>query len=507
MLFNSPVYFLLFLPIVVSTYFLLNRYRLVMGAKLWLVFSSLFFYAYWNPSYVPLILLSIAVNFSIGYSIRQAVSGSTAKLGPFSVFQNAKSILVVGILFNLGLLGYFKYTDFFIANVNVLFSTDIQYLNLILPLAISFFTFQQIAYIVDCYKSKIGDQSFIDYSLFVTFFPQLISGPIVHHSEMMPQFKQLRNKVLNWENITQGVFIFTIGLFKKVVIADTFSNWANLGFDTDTTLTLIDAWQAGLAYVFQLYFDFSGYCDMAIGAALLFNIRLPINFNSPYKARNTSEFWNRWHMTLSRWLRDYLYIPLGGNRRGKFRTYCNLAITMLLSGLWHGASWNFVIFGAINGVGLIIHRIWSQFNLRMFAFLACTLTFLLWSASLIFFRADTSERALEIYTGLFGMNGYIAPGGLTELSLTGLLFGGQLEKTFENLLVASPLSIAFTVIFAVVAFRMPNLLEISGFIKYDGGPRFKQSRGWSFATALVAFWCLLTMLGNDKPQEFLYYQF
>ena len=507
MLFNSPIYFLLFLPVVVATYFLLNKYRLVFAAKLWLVCSSLFFYAYWNPDYVPLILLSIAVNFFIGSRIRDTLKdGSQVKLNT-SIFRTAKVYLIAGIAFNLGLLGYFKYTDFFIANINVLFATDIQYLNLLLPLAISFFTFQQIAYIVDCYKLKIGTQKLIDYALFVTFFPQLISGPIVHHSEMMPQFKQFRNKVLNWDNISQGLFIFAVGLFKKVVIADTFSNWSNPGFDSDVTLSFLDAWQTSLAYVLQLYFDFSGYCDMAIGAALLFNIKLPINFNSPYKATNISDFWNRWHMTLSRWLRDYLYIPLGGNRKGEVRTYLNLAMTMLLGGLWHGAAWTFVIFGAINGAGLVIHRLWSQLNIKIIGFVACLMTFFTFGASVVFFRSDSVAKALEIFAGLFGMNGFVMPTGLSQISLTGLLLGNHSDMAFENLIILSPVSIAFTCVFSFIAFRMPNALEISGFIEYKGKMKFQHSSGWAFTIAVALFISLLTMLGDDRPQEFLYYQF
>ena len=229
-----------------------------------------------------------------------------------------KTLLTFSIVANIALLGYFKYTDFMIDNFNILTDANVPTLDLALPLAISFFTFQQISYLVDSYKQETKEYDFLNYALFVTFFPQLIAGPIVHHKEMMPQFAKTRNKVKNYRNIAMGLFIFSIGLFKKVVIADTFAVWATQGFDVATTLNLFEAWATSLSYTFQLYFDFSGYTDMAIGAALLFNIKLPINFNSPYKALGIQDFWRRWHITLSRFLKDYIYIPLGGNRKGVF---------------------------------------------------------------------------------------------------------------------------------------------------------------------------------------------
>lgn len=251
-------------------------------------------------------------------------------------------MLILGIMANIALLGYFKYSDFFIENINDVFKTNMALLNLTLPLAISFFTFQQIAYLVDSYKGKTQEYDVVNYAVFVTFFPQLIAGPIVHHKEMMPQFAYASNNRINAENISRGLFIFAIGLFKKVVIADTFAIYANEGFDVAKVLSFYEAWATSLSYTFQLYFDFSGYTDMAIGLALLFNIVLPFNFNSPYKALNIQDFWRRWHMTLSRFLRDYIYIPLGGNRKGTVLTYRNLMATFVIGGLWHGAAWTFV---------------------------------------------------------------------------------------------------------------------------------------------------------------------
>jgi D-alanyl-lipoteichoic acid acyltransferase DltB (MBOAT superfamily) len=288
---------------------------------------------------------------------------------------NKKVFLVFGVVFNLGLLGFFKYCDFFIQNIIFLFGANLSLWRLTLPLAISFFTFQQIAYLVDSYAGKVKERRFLSYVTFVSFFPQLIAGPIVHHKEMMPQFSRLKNKVINYNNISAGLLVFAIGLFKKVVLADNFSVWVNEGFDVAQSLTLVKAWMTILAYAFQIYFDFSGYSDMAIGAGLLFNIKLPINFYSPYKATDIQDFWKRWHVTLSRFLKDYLYIPLGGNRNGSWITYRNLIITFLLGGLWHGASWMFVIWGALHGLAIVIHRIWKSFGIQLNAVLSRVITF------------------------------------------------------------------------------------------------------------------------------------
>lgn len=315
-----------------------------------------------------------------------------------------KQLLSVGIISNLLLLGYFKYSDFFIDNFNLVFNTDIKLLHLALPLAISFFTFQQIAYLVDSYRGETREYDFLNYALFVTFFPQLIAGPIVHHKEMMPQFASKWNLTKNYKNIALGLFVFSMGLFKKVVIADTFAVHATAGFDVATSLTFLEAWTTSLSYTFQLYFDFSGYTDMAIGAALLFNIRLPINFNSPYRATDIQDFWRRWHITLSRFLRDYVYIPLGGNRKGSFRTYGNLMITFLLGGLWHGAGWTFVFWGFLHGVALVIHRAWCNLGFKMWTWLAWLVTFNFVNIAWVFFRAKDWEDAIKVLRGMFRAN-------------------------------------------------------------------------------------------------------
>jgi len=381
-------------------YFILLKKRLIIGAKGFLVFASLFFYSWWNISYLPLILSSMLFNYVIGNSLNENFK---------KVQLHKKSLLIFGITANLLLLGYFKYADFFILNINNIANSNIELLHLALPLAISFFTFQQIAYLVDSYRAETAEYDFLNYALFVTFFPQLIAGPIVHHKEMMPQFASKYNLVKNYKNIAIGIFVFSIGLFKKVVIADTFSLWAINGFDKAQTLNLIEAWATSLSYTFQLYFDFSGYTDMAIGAALLFNIKLPINFNSPYKAKDIQDFWRRWHITLSRFLRDYIYIPLGGNRVSEFRVYGNLMITFILGGFWHGAGWTFIFWGFLHGGALVVYRVWKSLGYTMNSILAWFITFNFINIAWIFFRAKEFDDAFKVLGGMFFVKGVLLP--------------------------------------------------------------------------------------------------
>ena len=309
-------------------------------------------------------------------------------------------MLATGIVINLLVLAYYKYTDFLLGNINIVFDTHYALPHIALPLAISFFTFTQIAYLVDSYRGETADYDLLNYSLFVTFFPHLIAGPIVHHSQIMPQFASRWRLTKRSANILKGLFIFAIGIFKKVVIADTFAGWADAGFDGGQPLGFFAAWATALSYAFQIYFDFSGYCDMAIGASLLFNIWLPINFNSPYKALDIQDFWRRWHITLSRFLRDYLYVPLGGNRYSPHRTYVNLLATFVLGGLWHGATWMFVIWGGMHGCALAIHRFWKGFHRPMSPILAWPMTFAFVTFAWVFFRAKTLDDAMRVLQGM-----------------------------------------------------------------------------------------------------------
>jgi len=421
MLFNSYEFIFLFLPITFILYFWLNYKRLTYASKAWMVFASLFFYSWWNILYLPLILGSILFNFTIGTSISRM--GNT----PNKKAVSRKAVLIAGIAANIALLGFFKYMDFFIANANVILGAHLDLLHILLPLGISFFTFTQIAYLVDSYRDEVKEMDYLNYTLFVTFFPHLLAGPILHHKEMMPQFDSLKSKVINYRNISAGIFLFSIGIFKKVVIADTFAQWANAGFTTEASLNFFEAWATSLSYTLQLYFDFSGYTDMALGVALLFNIKLPINFNSPYKALNIQDFWRRWHVTLSRFLRDYIYIPLGGNRNGETRTYFNLFMVFLIGGFWHGASWMFVAWGALHGTAIVLHRGWQQMGQKMNTLLAWFITFNFVNITWIFFRAKEWEDAKNVLMGMLGMNEVMLPekyaSKLTFLSDFGITFG------------------------------------------------------------------------------------
>ena len=401
MLFNSYIFLFVFLPVTWLLFRLACKKRLLDVAIIVLVMASLFFYAYLNPPFVLLILFSIGFNYTWGRLLE-------------SVQTSSKLLLAGGIATNLGLIGYFKYSNFFIKNIEKLLGNDWTAVNVFLPLGISFFTFQQIAYLLDCYNGKTKEHKFIHYALFVIFFPQLIAGPIVRYEKIIPQFKKLRTYGLSYKNLLIGLSLLSIGLFKKVVIADTFSPWVANVFDSNFHPTFIDAWGGALSYTFQIYFDFSGYTDMAIGLAKLFNIDLPINFNSPYKATSIIDFWRRWHITLSLFFRDYLYIPLGGNRKGKLRQYVNILATMFLCGLWHGAAWTFIFWGSLHGTMICITHLWIDISKKMHIprmprILGWAITFPCIVFSWVFFRADSFRKAWEICKGMVGVNGVYIP--------------------------------------------------------------------------------------------------
>lgn len=478
MLFNTYEFFFIFLPIVFFGYFYLTSQRLIIGSKIWLVASSLFFYGWWNVLYLPLILLSMFVNYAIGTALADADNKRRRNL---SKTLGKRTLVTVGIVFNLGFLGYFKYTDFLLENFNGIFGSGIPLPNIVLPLAISFFTFQQVAYLVDSYRSETKEYDLLTYMLFVSFFPQLIAGPIVHHKEMMPQFASTWNLVKHYRNILVGLFIFTIGLFKKVVIADSFAVWATQGFDHAESLSFFDAWATSLSYSFQLYFDFSGYADMAIGAALLFNIRLPINFNSPYKSKDIQDFWRRWHITLSRFLRDYVYIPLGGNRGGSFYIYRNLFVTFLLGGIWHGAGWGFVIWGALHGLAMVINRLWQAIGIKMWSLLAWFVTFNFVNFSWVFFRAKEYDDAIKVITGMFsfnefipyvqtGFSGVVKLPGISVLLLllvtAGALYFGDITEKHRMKMNNKYYVVIFSVVLCLCILKI-NSSEVSEFLYFE----------------------------------------
>ena len=356
MLFNSYLFLFGFLPVTLVGFALLSWLSARRLGFLWLVICSAAYYGYWSWWYLQLLLISMSVNYLIATLWLCRGSRRIRKMG-----------LIFGLVFNLSVLGYFKYTNLFISTVDALTDRGIPLRNIVLPLGISFFTFQKIAYLVDVYRGRGYSRNFLDYCLFVVFFPQLIAGPIVHPREILPQFSRRKAFGITAKNLSIGFTIFFFGLAKKVLIADSLSPTASSVFDGAAAghlPGLTNAWLGTLAYTLQLYFDFSGYTDMAIGLARIFGVRLPINFNSPYQSTSIVDFWRRWHITLSRFLRDYLYIPFGGNRRGKTRRYLNLMITMLLGGLWHGANWTFLFWGGLHGAYLCVNHAWAAIARR-----------------------------------------------------------------------------------------------------------------------------------------------
>jgi alginate O-acetyltransferase complex protein AlgI len=406
MLFHSKDFLFYFFPLVCVVWLLLISLRKTKVLLAWLTLSSLVFYAYWNPPYIALLVLSILVNYFVGKAI-DPNSGRKQKI--------RFVVLIWGVSGNLLLLAYFKYFNFFASTINEAFQVGWNFEKVILPLAVSFFTFQQVAYLVDSYRGGISDHSLLNYSFFVTFFPQLIAGPIVHHSELIPQVQRQNSYRAIPENFLIGASIFVVGLFKKVVIADSCGELASPLFaqaSAGSYFGTADAWTGVLAYTFQIYFDFSGYSDMAIGLARFFGFQLPENFRAPYRATSIIEFWRRWHITLSRFLRDYLYIPMGGNRKGVLMRYRNLFVTMLLGGVWHGAGWTFLVWGGLHGIFLIINTLWRNFLSRLShlkvqfpGFLAVMCGWILTMSCVvfawIFFRAETLSSALEILNVMF----------------------------------------------------------------------------------------------------------
>lgn len=400
MLFTTAAFIGLFLPIVLVGFFAIARFKPA-AAALWLFAASVFFYGYWMPEFTALLLISVIGNFLMGAQI-----SALTDAGDATKRAHAKRWLVLGVTINLALLSYFKYANFFMDNLNAALALNWNIGRVILPIGISFFTFTQIAYLVDTWRNGTREYKFIHYGLFVTYFPHLIAGPVLHHAQMMPQFGDAKTYRFNAGNFTAGVCLFALGLFKKVVLADGVSPYADAIFkaaDAGLSPDFQEAWLGAIAYTLQLYFDFSGYSDMAIGLSWMFNVRLPFNFNSPYRATNISDFWRRWHMSLSQFLRDYLYVALGGNRKGVFRRYANLMITMVLGGLWHGASWSFVLWGFLHGLYLGLNHgfralcgqsLTTQLERsRAFSLFAWMLTMLAVVMAWVVFRAETLPGA------------------------------------------------------------------------------------------------------------------
>lgn len=353
MLFNSYLFVFIFLPVSLLGYYLSMRKIGNKAAKLWLIVMSLCFYGSFRLEYLLILLVSVGLNYAVCIGVQHAGGKASG---------NGKPLLILGVAGNLALLGYFKYTNFFIENLNAVSGMRLSSLQLLLPIGISFFTFQQISFLVDVYRGEIRECGWIDYVLYITYFPKLVEGPLVKHEELLPQFEEIGRKQMDGERFVKGVVLFVLGMLKKVILADTFGGAVNYGYSNLEIMHGSDALLLVLFYSLQLYFDFSGYCDMARGISWMFGIELPVNFNSPYKARNIIDFWKRWHITLNRFFTKYVYIPLGGNREGKVKMYRNLLLIFLLSGIWHGAGWNFILWGMMHGVLYVITRMWQERN-------------------------------------------------------------------------------------------------------------------------------------------------
>ena len=499
MLFSTYTFIFQFLPAVLLAFAAARRHSPRAGILV-LVGASLFFYGAWKPVYLLLLVASIGANFSLGLLMEKP--------------HRRRRIGMLGVALNLALLGYFKYTNFVFDSVHALTGAPLPLVNVVLPLGISFFTFQQIAYLVDVMRGARVERDIVSYTLFVSFFPHLIAGPLVHHAEMIPQFKRgrtLRSSLL----AARGLAIFAAGLFKKVVIADNLAQFVSPVFahlDAGGNVTTSWAWLSTLAYTLQIYFDFSGYSDMAIGLALLFGIRLPVNFRSPYKAASIIDFWRRWHITLSRFLRDYLYIPLGGNRRGEPRRYLNLMLTMLLGGLWHGAGWNFLIWGGLHGVYLSVNHLWQKWRGaakvraadHLAAVISWALTFFAVVIAWVFFRAKTAAGAWAMLGALFGFGGgssaYVSSGILRVMDLP-VRIGAE-----DLLLIGS----GAVILALAIALCLPNVPQIFRYREYRRAPeasRWPQWRpglAWALLSAL-AF--AISLFGMWQRLEFLYFQF
>ncbi len=498
MVFSSPSFLFVFLPILVVIYLFCAKKQ--KHTHLLLVVASLLFYAQWNPYYLLLLLASIGSNYVGNAKLRRS---------------KKKNHLVLLILVNLIPLFLYKYFGFGTEVLNQLLEMGLPIWEPVLPLGISFFTFQQITYQIDTYKGIGEKSSFLDYTLFVTFFPQLIAGPIVHHQEMMPQF----NKETPYsfiERLPVAGMLFSMGLAKKLLLADTLAIYCDPVFDASLSgqsLTLLEAWAGLFTYTFQLYFDFSGYCDMAAALAWIFGIRLPINFLSPYKAKDIINFWRRWHITLSRFLRDYLYIPLGGNRKGHYRRYMNLLTTMLIGGLWHGAGWNFLIWGALHGFYLVANHLWKNLKTPLPTLFSIPLTFLSVSFAWVFFRTETLDSAIQFTRSLLGFNGISADPRLASL----LSWVPNIQFNTHQLGSFHLWGIPILLLAFLVAFALPNTVDLfkenTPFLSLDSyktlnkkAPTFSLSYLWISLFSLLIFLCLLMLLSVQKT-AFLYYDF
>ena len=499
MLFNSYLFLFAFLPVTYVGYYALARIGWV-WAKVWLAAASLVFYSAWDLRFLPILLASILFNYAVGYQI--------AKSAERGAKQRARAWLVLGIVGDLGALAYFKYVNFFLATVNLVVGTTWSLGEILLPLGISFFTFTQIAYLVDAYQGKAREYRFADYALFVTYFPHLIVGPILHHAQMMPQFNQAATFVQDRLRFAVGIAIFTVGLFKKVALADRIAIYADTVFNAaaqGAPLTASEAWAGTLAYTLQLYFDFSGYSDMAVGLSLLFGIRMPLNFAAPLQSTSMIEMWQRWHMTLGRFLRDYLYQPIAGFGKNAGKAAVGLIVTMFLGGLWHGAGWTFVVFGLLHGAYLVTNHFWHLWVMRKVrlsrpsAFVydrTChLLTFFAWMMGLVIFRSNTMTTATHVFSAMFGG-------------------GAVAESAFPHFDLNWHQGIAWLAALLAIAWFGPSMIRMFrpykpalATMRFDEPPtRFEWRPDWRWAIGLGLLLAASIMM-MSRTSVFLYFQF
>lgn len=477
MIFSTYTFLFIFLPIVLLVYFGLSKIASRKAQHIFLVLASLIFYGYSNPWYILLILCSIIINYSAGLAVE-----NTEKKNPRKIF------FILGILFNVALLGYYKYYDFFVDNLNEVFGTSYTLKYIILPIGISFFTFQQIATLISLWKKEIKLPSFLDFSLFISFFPQLVAGPIVFAQDVMSQYQNDKNRFFNIDNFSKGIFIFIIGLFKKIVIADSLNHVVSQGFYQPEYITFGQAWISSLAYTLQIFFDFSGYSDMAIGLAKMFNINLPVNFYSPYKSKSITEFWKRWHITLGRSLAVLIYFPLGGNRKGLARTCFNLFIVFLVSGIWHGAAWTFILWGVLHGIVRIFEKLFDKQLGKVPSFFRIFFTFMFVNAAWVLFRSDNIERA-KIFLEKMFIPETISFDGIAFLVTDGIL-------TYPSWMQLIYIIGAIIILLSILFFYPKNSIDL-----YN---EFKPSKKTGIIIACIFCICVIHL---SRVSPFIYFNF
>ena len=492
MLFNSYEFILFFLPLTVIGYWLINRYASIKYAHLFMVIMSIWFYLYADVRQLPGILISIFIN----YGIYKYLFGC-------KIVSKRKMLLTLGIVFNVGSLFYYKYAGLLFDNLNSLFSTEFKIEKIIIPLGISYIVFQQIAFLVDTYREEVEEHGFVEYLLFFLYFPKEISGPILLHTDFFPQIKNINNQKINYDNIAKGMYIFALGLGKKVLLADVFGKAVNYAFGLpleqyETDLYALDILIVIFCYTLQLYFDFSGYCDMAIGVSKMFNIDLPLNFDSPYKALNIIDFWKRWHITLTRFLTKYVFIPLGGSRKGTLRTYVNIIIVFLISGIWHGAGWTFIVWGIMHGMFQVITKVYKKFFEKMHPALSWMITFGFVNVAWLFFRAESLKSACGMLHQLIRLNFTSISNGILEaFNLPELVF-------VMNDLVGIDILARYPYFFLLI-YLLIGLIGVLGCSNsYEKMQNFKPSWKNTIVFSIIMIWSIFSFSGIST---FLYWEF